>query len=313
MWWLFPLIAGVLVAAVAFGCYLAAFYVSPAVRRRDVLEETKTAPAGSLRASIHTLVGELRPLPYEEVTITARDGCPLHARYYHAAEGAPLQIMFHGWRSTAEHDFGGGHKMARALGHNILLVDQRAHGKSGGHALSFGIRERYDCADWAFFAARQYPTSPLLLTGISMGAATVLMASSLPLPDNVVGIMADCPYSSPAAIIRKVCGDAHVPGWLAMPFLHLGAWLFGGFRLADGGAVEAVKEAKLPILLVHGEADDFVPCAMSREIAAACASPLTFLTVPGAGHGASFLVDNEGYKAAMTTFLRQVLPEEKRP
>ena len=309
MWWILPAAAVLLVVGTALGCYLAAFYVSPAIRRRDVLAETADAPADSLKAAIHTLVGELRTVPYEEVTITARDGCHLHGKYYHAAEGAPLQILFHGWRSTAEHDFGGGHKMARARGHNILLVDQRAHGKSGGHTLSFGIRERYDCADWAAYAAAQYPRSPILLTGISMGAATVLMASALPLPDNVVGIMADCPYSSPAAIIRKVCGDAHVPGWLAMPFLHLGAWLFGGFRLKDGGAVEAVKHTALPILLIHGEADGFVPCAMSREIAAACRSDLTLLTVPGATHGASFITDAEGYKAAMDAFLQKVLPE----
>ncbi|MBQ8751560.1 MAG: alpha/beta hydrolase [Clostridia bacterium] len=310
MWWLIPAVVLLLVLAAAFGCYLAAFHVRPAIRRRDVFTETANAPEGSTQSAIHMLVGELRALPYEEITITARDGCCLHGRYYRAGEGAPLQIMFHGWRSTAEHDFGGGHKLARALGHNILLVDQRAHGKSGSHTLSFGIRERYDCADWAAYAATRFPASPILLTGISMGATTVLMASSLPLPEAVVGIMADCPFSTPAAIIRKVCGDAHVPHWLGMPFVHLGAWLFGGFRLKDGGAVEAVANTKLPILLVHGEADGFVPCAMSREIAAACRSDMTFFTVPEAGHGASFLVDKEGYKAAVLAFLQKVLPTE---
>lgn len=310
MWWIAVggAILLVLVLGAALGCYLAAFYVSPAIRRRDVLTETANAPEGSTKAAIHALVGELRTVPYEEVSITARDGCRLYGRYYHAAEGAPLQILFHGWRSTAEHDFGGGHKLARTLGHNILLVDQRAHGRSGGHTLSFGIREQYDCADWAAYAATRFPSSPILLTGISMGATTVLMASALPLPAQVVGVMADCPYSTPAAIIRKVCGDAHVPRWLGMPFVHLGARLFGGFSLKSGGAVEAVAHTHLPILLVHGETDGFVPFAMSREIAAACASPLTFLSVPGADHGASFLVDKEGYKRVVDTFLRQVLP-----
>ena len=309
MWWMVAIATGIAVTVgLAYVCYRMAFYVGPAVRRRDVLAETADAPAGSTRAAIHALVAELRPLPYEAVTITARDGCRLTAKYYHATEGAPLQIMVHGWRSTAEHDFGGGHKLARALGHNILLVDQRAHGGSGGNTLSFGIREKYDLADWVAYAAARWPRSPILLTGISMGAATVLMAAALPLPPQVVGVMADCPYSSPAAIIRKVCGDRRIPGWLGMPFLRLGARLFGGFSLRNGGAVEAVANTRLPILLVHGEADDFVPCEMSREIAAACVSPLTLFTVPGAGHGGSFLVDKEGYKQAVETFLRQVLP-----
>ena len=300
--------AVLLVLLIAFAVYLAAFYVSPAARRRDTLERTAHAPEGSVGASVHRLCRELRAVPCEPVEIIARDGCRLHGRYYHAAEGAPLQIQFHGWRSAADHDLAGGHKMARAAGHNILLVDQRAHGSSGGHTLTFGVRERYDCADWAAYAAARFPRSPILLTGVSMGAATVLMAAELPLPSTVVGIIADCPYSSPADVIRKVCGDRHIPGWLGMPFAHLGAAVFGGFRLAGDGAVGAVSRTKIPILLIHGEADTFVPCDMSRRIAAACASPLTLLTVPGAGHGASFLQDPEGYRRALDAFLERVLP-----
>lgn len=309
MWWIVGIMVLVLIVLAALGCYLAAFHVSPTVKRRDTLAETADAPTGSLKASIHGLVTELSALPYEEVWLTARDGCRLYGRYYHAADGAPLHIQFHGWRSTAVHDFGGGHKMARRLGHNILLVDQRAHGKSDGHTLSFGVRERYDVADWAAFTAQRFPASSIILSGISMGAATVLMAAELPLPPQVVGVMADCPYDTPAGIIAKVCRDGHVPPWLGMPFVHLGAALFGGFRLAHHGAVGAVANTTLPILLVHGEADDFVPCDMSRRIAAACTSRLFFLTVPDAGHGCSFLTDPEGYKQAVNDFLTHVLPK----
>ncbi len=312
MWIVWILIGLILLAlGAALCCYVAAFYVSPACKRQDVLADTANAPEGSMKAAIHLLCTELSAVPYEAVEMTARDGCRLYGRYYHAAEGAPLHIQFHGWRSTADHDFGGGHKLARSLGHNILLVDQRAHGKSAGHTLTFGVRERYDCADWAAYAAQRFPTSPILLSGISMGAATVLMAAELPLPPSVVGIMADCPYSSPAAIIRKVCEEVHVPGWLAMPFLHLGAAVFGGFKLADHGAEGAVAHATLPILLIHGEADDFVPCDMSRRIAAACASEITFLTVPGAGHGASFLEAPDTYRATMLDYMRRVLPSKE--
>ena len=311
MWWIPGGVLGVTVLlciTAAWVCYRLAFHVSPQVKQWDPLAATADAPEGSLRAAIHKLSTELFAVPYEEVWCTARDGCRLYGRYYHAADGAPLHIQFHGWRSAAVHDFGGGHKMARRMGHNILLVDQRAHGKSEGHTLSFGLRERYDCADWAFWAAEQFPTSPILLSGISMGAATVLMAADLPLPPQVVGIMADCPYDSPAHILEKACRDRGIPLWLGMPLVRLGAVLFGGFRLTKRGAVDAVANTTLPILLVHGEEDDFVPCDMSRRIAAACASRLFFLTVPKAGHGSSFLVDTEGYKRAVNEFLVAVLP-----
>ena len=95
------------------------------------------------------LISALIAEPCEEVEITASDGKRLAGRYYHRADGAPLDIMFHGYMSGALHDFPGGALEAMAAGHNVLLVDQRGHGKSHGKTVSFGIKERFDCLDWA--------------------------------------------------------------------------------------------------------------------------------------------------------------------
>lgn len=145
-------------------------------------------------------------LTFESVFITSFDGVKLYARYYHVRDGAPLQIQFHGYRGSALLDFCGGNKLAREIGHNTLVVDQRAHGKSGGNTITFGINERYDCLSCINYAVeRSGKETPIFLSGVSMDAATVLMASELNLPDNVIGIIADSPYSSPEEIIRKVC------------------------------------------------------------------------------------------------------------
>jgi fermentation-respiration switch protein FrsA (DUF1100 family) len=135
-----------------------------------------------------------------------------------------------------------------------------------------------------------------------MGAATVLMASALPLPSNVVGIVSDCAYSSPEAIIRKVCRDMGNSDRIGFPFVRLSARVFGGFSVMDGGAVEAVKHAKIPVMLKHGAEDDFVPVSMCHDIYAACASPKELLIIPKAGHGLSYFYDTDRYTLAVLSF-----------
>ena len=140
----------------------------------------------------------------------------------------------------------------------------------------------------------------IVISGVSMGATTVLMAAGLGLPENVIGIIADCPYSSPKEIIMKVCSDMKLPARLMYPFVRLGAKLYGHFDLEAADAAEAVCHAKVPILLIHGEDDRFVPCSMSQKIFERFkeANPdgnMLLETFPGAGHGISFMEDEVRY------------------
>ncbi len=261
------------------------------------------------REKMLALIRELDGIPFESVEITAYDGTKLFGRYYHVRDGAPLQIEFHGYRGSALRDFCGGNKLAREAGMNTLLIDERAHGKSSGRTITFGVKERRDCLSWAQYALERFGADvPVFLAGVSMGAATVLMASGFTLPENVIGIIADCPYSSPEAIIRRVCRDkVHIPPVAVMPFIRLGARLFGRFDIADASAVEAVRNATVPILLIHGEDDRFVPCDMSRELFAAASGRARLETFPGAGHGLSYMVDEARYAAVTAEFTRTCL------
>lgn len=194
-------------------------------------------------------------------------------------------------------------------GYHVLLVDQRAHGKSENRCLTFGIQERYDCRAWVNYAVGRFGAdTKILLCGVSMGAATVLMAGGLHLPRNVVGIVADCGYSSPAAIIRKVIRDQHLPIFPVCQLIRLGGKLFGGFDLESATVTDALAHCDIPVLLIHGGDDRFVPCDMGHENYAHCAArSKQLLVVPGAGHGLSYMVDREAYLAALESFLRSVL------
>lgn len=257
---------------------------------------------------IARLLQSILDRPCEVVSTTAFDGLTLSARYYHAADGAPLDIAFHGYRSAGLTDFCGGAEISREMGHNLLLVDQRAHGKSQGRTITFGVKERWDVLSWVDFALERFgPDTKILLYGISMGASTVLMASELPLPENVKGIVADCPYSSPAKIIASVGRKMRIPAGLAASFSWVGAKVYGGFDLLEADPVRAVKKAKVPILLIHGESDGFVPCDMSAEIQRANPSQIYRCTFPGADHGISFLVDPDRYRKIVVEFCDKTL------
>lgn len=246
----------------------------------------------------------------EEVSVYSHDGLKLMGRYYHRRDGAPLIIFFHGYRCSGLRDGNGIFLYSKTLGYNILLVDQRVHGKSEGKTITFGIKERYDCFSWVEWALQRFgEEQEIVLSGLSMGAATVLMTANMGLPKNVKGILADCPYSSPKAVIRKVIKDMNFPVgpvyWLA----KTGAKLIGKFDLEETSAVEAVRESKLPILIIHGDDDRFVPCTMSRECQVAGADHVDLVLVEGAGHGMSHCVDAKKYEEATLAFFRKTLGE----
>lgn len=290
-------------AALIFFCFHKCFYA-----RNNVIPDPYCNLHGeqymAVKEKIFECTRKMDEEPYEPVYITSYDGLKLFGRYYHHADGAPLKIIFHGYRGLALRDSSGGYTLAKALGYNVIAIDQRAHGRSDGHVITFGIRERRDVLSWIEYANSRFGAdTPIILSGVSMGAATVIMAATLPLPQNVCAILADCPYSSPRDIIRKVAADEHFPADLAYPFIRIAARLLGGFDLEETSALEGAQSSSVPILLLHGEEDRLVPLEMSREIHKNSNDCTTLATFPDAGHGLSYMIAPREYEAACIEFL----------
>lgn len=303
MIWIIIIAALILTAAaISYYAYRKAFLSD---RKRQEDWDGFIRRAGEEGPQVRELMEQLKEITAEDVFINSFDGLKLHGRYYHVKDGAPLDIQFHGYNGNAMRDFCGGNKISRESGHNSLLIDQRAHGMSQGKTISFGINERKDCLSWVRYAVERFgEDTEIVLSGVSMGAATVLMASDLGLPKNVKAIVADCGYSSPKAIINKVMRDSGLPDKLMYPFVWLGAMVFGKFNLTESSAVSAVSESDVPILIIHGGADGFVPCYMAEEIYKTCRSEKKLLIVPGAGHGMSYLVDKDLYEKTVKDFIK---------
>ena len=259
------------------------------------------------RATLVALINKAMALPYEKVTIKSHDGLTLSARLYIKDPKAPFDILVHGYKSYGLKDFSGGINLSLENGHNVLLIDHRAHGESDGHIISFGIVERFDVLSWIDYLNNRFgKDTSISLMGISMGAATVLMASELNLPSNVKLVIADCPFSSCVDIIAHVTIERKYPLFLVKWFLPLSARLFGKFDIHASSAVKAVPNAKVPILLIHGDEDDFVPYEMSVKIKKANPD-IEFHTFKCDVHGLSYIFDPNRYKQIVTDFTNKHL------
>ena len=309
MTWLYITLGALAVALITLAVlYHIAFYVKP--KRMKV---PLSMPPKSLERRMKDsdmkytlgLVREIVELEHEKVFIRSFDGLKLAGRYYGFVPGAPLAILCHGYRSMSAADFRCIFQKVRSLGLNILLISERSHWESEGRSITLGVKEKRDIKAWADYAADRFPGTPIVLYGVSMGAASVLSSTVLGLPAGVKCIVADCGFSSPDAIMRKVIKGLKLS--FLYPAVKLSARLFAGFSLDEPGAIEAVKHTDLPILFIHGENDDFVPCEMSREMFEAAAGEKRLFTFPGAAHLHSCLSDEKRYLGILDDFLNAYL------
>ncbi|MBR3750877.1 MAG: alpha/beta hydrolase [Clostridia bacterium] len=246
---------------------------------------------------------QARSLPHEEITITSYDGLKLYGKYYQCNPGGIIELMFHGYRGNSERDLCGGIERCFKLGHNVLMVDQRACGKSEGRVITFGVKESRDCKAWIDYTVARFGKDVrILLCGVSMGASTVMMAAGREMPENVIGVLADCGYSSQREIIRLVTKNMKLPPKFMYLYIKLSASLLGGFNIDEYPPIQALKNCKVPVMIIHGEADDFVPCYMAQECYDACASRKCLVTIPNAGHGLAYMIAPDKYIASMKEF-----------
>ena len=294
----------VLTLGISLYCFFRVFY-SPS--RTPIGPDEYPIPEGDIyeahRDGMVKWMKEARALPNTPVSVKSYDGLTLRAKFYEHHEGAPIEIMMHGYRGCAERDMCGGVQRAFSVGRSALVIDHRGSGESDGHVVTFGVKERYDALTWVNFIIENYgPQRKIILTGISMGAATAMMATALPLPENVVGVLADCGYTSPKEIIEKVLSDMGLPPRLVYPFIRLGAILFGGFDPNSASPLQALGECKIPVIMYHGDIDSFVPHEMSVRNYEACASRKALVTIEGADHGLSYPTDKEKYLTTLADF-----------
>ena len=253
----------------------------------------------------------LKELDAKTLQTTSHDGLTLKALWIPAADPKATVILFHGYRSSFLVDFSGIIRLYHQQGFNLLLVHQRSHGASQGKYITFGVKERLDALTWIDYHNKTFGPHPLFLSGMSMGAATVSFAAGEDLPDNVRGITADCGFTSPYEILLHVA-TGMVGSWvkIMMPAVELWARLLAGFGLRECESTKTLAKAKVPVLMIHGLADDYVPSHMTQTGFDACTAEKELILVEGAGHGTSFLKDRPRVETALMAFFDRNLTSE---
>ena len=243
----------------------------------------------------------------ETVTIQSFDGLELVGHLVTCPEPRRLILAFHGWRSNWARDFCMVAPFWQEQHCNVLYVEQRAQGGSQGKYMGFGLLERKDCLSWAQWADSQDFGLPIYLSGISMGATTVLMAAGEDLPASVRGIQADCGFTSPKAIWKHVTeSNLHLS---STPLRQLVTDLSFRRKLHQGlgsySTLTALKGAAIPVLFIHGTEDRFVPIQMTYDNYLACTAPRRLVVVPGAAHAMSYVQEPETCQRAMRSFWQE--------
>lgn len=242
----------------------------------------------------------------QPLSITSADGLKLYGEFLPAENPRRVVLLFHGYRSSVYYDFSAVLQKYHEHGCHLILVHQRASGRSEGKYLGFGVLERHDCAAWAWAAQRIFGEEmPIYLDGISMGASTVLMAAQLDLPKNVHGILADCGFSTPREIIANTIKTRyHIPPGLIIDAMNFWFRFCAHYGMDDTSTIESVQKSDLPILVIHGEADHYVPCEMSIKLKKA-APRVELITVSGAGHGEAYIKESTRVEKALWDFFEK--------
>lgn len=312
MIWLWIILGIFGIALITGICFLTWGFRISCVRSKkmgtSVLKKSVGESLDSFRAQIRESVDWVRNAPSVRVSIDSYDGLRLSARYFETKDSPLTMILFHGFRSAGEKDFGLSVKFYTEAGFSVLLVDERAHGQSEGKYITYGVRERFDCVSWVKYAADTLGAKKIILGGMSMGSTVVQMATGLDLPPEVIGVVADCGFTSPADIVSKVMCDMGVSPKLVLPILNLCFRIFAGFDVHACSTVEALsKNERIPVLFVHGRDDGFVPCEMSERGYAVCRAPKEIVIVDGADHGLSYLTDKERVTRELFKFIYNCL------
>ncbi|MDF2533046.1 MAG: alpha/beta hydrolase [Clostridia bacterium] len=243
----------------------------------------------------------------DELSIESFDDLKLNALYLPCPIASDKTvILIHGYNSWNGSMGGFAQYYLETLGYNVLLPNLRGHGKSEGNYIGFGWHDRRDVLQWInLILEKTGDTAQIVLHGVSMGGATVLMASGEKLPNNVKCIVSDCAYASTASILGyQMKRMFKLPNF---PIIYITSFickLRAGYSFSEASALKQVQNSNIPILFIHGSADKFVPTKMVYELYEAATCPKQLLIIEEAAHGTSFWKNSLLYKDNVESFFK---------
>jgi uncharacterized protein len=283
-----------LTACVAVGVFIGSMFVAESALHVTVRPGPEATDARRIAKGGHAA--------WEAVEVAARDGEVLRGWVFtpEVANGAGV-ILLHGVGDTRAGVLGHAEYLL-AAGYTVITPDSRGHGVSGGPYITFGIKERGDVHAWADWLLRKRPITRLYGMGESMGAGIILQ--SLAAEPRMRAVVAECPFVTFQEIaydrLQQSTGLPRLPLWFIVQTGFLYAEVRHGLDLHDASPLEAIRATKVPILMIHGTADDNIPYRHSEQLHAANPAAITLWLVPGARHVNALGADPQLYMRRVT-------------
>lgn len=214
-------------------------------------------------------------------------------------------VIAHGYTSSA---IGMTHiaRMFRdSLGFNIVLPTHYGHYRSEGNHAQMGWFDRFNFEKWSALGHEYFKDTLQVYQGISMGGATVMMASGDELPEYVRGIVEDCGYTDVWEEFAHVMKGMHLPKIV----LTVSDWITRvrwGWGFKEASSLDQLKKSTLPILFIHGDNDNFVPTWMVYPCYEAKTEGYKELWLaPGTTHGMAYMDYPAEYTEKVRVFLEE--------
>jgi len=288
--------------------YFNVFFTTKHLKKETLLNWPQGTQYTKYQDIIDTYHHLIDTLDSEEVKIKSYDGFDLYGNFYPNEKKNKVIIFFHGYLSCYRNDCGSFEEYYKR-GYSILLVDQRAHGRSGGKYITFGIKESNDVLSWCNYLTQKFGNDiEILLGGVSLGSSTVMMSSNLNLPKQVKGIIGDCGFDSCKQILKDVMKAKHVPFVnLVLFIINIYFHMFMKIGINDKSSSKSLSESNIPILIIHGRGDDFVPYYTSEVCFEKANTKIKlFYPTDSFAHGASYFDNKEEYVDKVLEFLNLI-------
>jgi len=291
-------IAVLLMALIGFGFFFAGYSMSI---RPQTLEEARAWQEDHYDLSWYD------SLEKTDYTVTSDDGYVLHAQYLPNPVRTDRYILIsHGY---TDNRFGSLKyaKMYLDQAFNVIVYDLRGHGLNEPTFCTYSVRERKDLLAMIRDSRTRWPDMTFFgIHGESLGAATsIAVLEEKPPVDFVV---ADCPFSEIASVLKGGLQQNHLPGWF-VDLASIFAKIRFGYSYQDMRPIDSLADNRIPILFIHGAEDGFILPEHSQRMKEATQGYAEVHLIPGAGHAQSILTDSEQYRQLVTAFLKTQFPE----
>lgn len=252
---------------------------------------------------------------WQDVAIQSADGYSLKGTFVPNPEATDKTVIFlHGF---GENRMSGVNYLPMYLreGFNVLLIDQRAQGNSGGNSITWGKYEKKDLDQWITWLKAKYPDGQIGIHGVSMGAVVALLhAGTNESQKRVAFYIADSPYTNLQNVIADQVEKRYglhgrsedILMQIVLAYANIVAYVNGCFTYSESAPINIVSSVSTPVLYIHGQNDKLIPYQMSEQLYTATEGPKEIYLFPQTGHVSSIYKSPRKYGAIVHNFINNV-------